>query len=319
MDACERLGVDVDLLLKAVGVERQVLQDADARLPATVVQSLWKKAYELAGDSDLALHAVEALPFGAYKVVDFMAVQAPTVGAAFSGVSEYFPIINTAVSLPIEIGEREVSFGIAHEDGGPVSRPYAEYTFAACYLRVRQAMGDFPLKRVEFTHEAPASTTEHERVFGCSVHFGASKLQMVMTRQVWERPSARPNTELYAVLREHAKLLIERLPSGVGLAQEVRAAISQQLSAGNPTLEGVAKQLGVGARTLQRRLKDEGLSFAQVLDEVRAVLAELYLRDRELAISEISFLLGFSEQSAFNRAFRRWNGTTPAEARRRLS
>jgi AraC-like DNA-binding protein len=96
----------------------------------------------------------------------------------------------------------------------------------------------------------------------------------------------------------------------------VRATIRRELAGGDPSLDQVARELGTSRRSLQRRLADENLTYAQVLDDVRSTMARAYLAQRELSIAEVGYLLGFSEQSSFTRAFRRWTGVSPAEFRR---
>lgn len=316
VEACARLGVDTDRLLQGVGVTREVLQDSDARIPTATVAELWKRAHELSGDPLLALRAAEALPYGAYKVVDFMASSASSVGDAFRKVSEYFPLINTSARLPITVGDSTVEFGLEPAPGSPaISRPYAEYTLAACYLRVREAVGDFAPLRVEFTQPSPPDTSEHRRIFRAPVRFEAGRTQLVLSREVWEQANSRPNPELCAVLEEHARRLLAELPSD-GLLGEVRKLTTEELKGGTPTLEHVASRVSMSGRTLQRRLKEEGTTFAEVLDWLRRGMAQGYLADEQISISEVSYLLGFSEQSAFHRAFKRWTGSTPVQFRR---
>ncbi len=146
--ACEEMGVDTDSMLQAVGVARGTIEDPDARLPAEQARALWAKAYELSGDPDLSLHAAERLPFGAYKVIDYMAQQAPTVGGGIGRISDYFPLINSAVRLPIEVGTHRVTFDVVCPDTPEMlTRPYSEYIFAAVILRTRIASGiDYPLE-----------------------------------------------------------------------------------------------------------------------------------------------------------------------------
>jgi len=316
VDACANLGVDTDQLLQSVGVERQVLQDSDARIPVETLAALWKRAYELSGDPHLALRAAEALPFGAYKVVDYMASSAGTIGEAFRKVSEYFPIINTTARLPIAVGDSSVTFGLEPAPGSPpVTRPYAEYTLAACYLRVRDAVGDFVPLRVEFSQPEPADTTEHRRIFRAPVRFGAARTQLVLAREVWDQRNAHPNPDLCAMLEEHARRLLAELPSE-GIVGEVRRLTTAELKGGRPTLEHVSGLVSMSGRTLQRRLKQEGTSFGELLDWLRRGMAQAYLADEQISISEVSYLLGFSEQSAFQRAFKRWTGSTPVQFRK---
>src|SRR5512143_365938 len=102
LQACDRLGVDTETLLRTAGIQRRTLEDPDARLQGSEASALWAKAYELSGDPVLSLHAAEACPLGAYKVIDYMAASARTVGEAFRCAARYFKLINTAVHLPID-------------------------------------------------------------------------------------------------------------------------------------------------------------------------------------------------------------------------
>lgn len=316
--SCERLGIDTASMLDAVGVDRAVIDDPDGRLPREKVTALWQRAYELSGDPDLALHAAEALKFGAYRVVDYLSGAAATVGDAITQVSAYFPIINSAVRLPITEHGDEVRLGIASpSDPHALSRPYVEYTFAAVFLRVRGATDvRFPLARVDFAFPAPARVSEHERIFECPVRFGAADSAMHMSRDAWQATSHRADPDLFGVLADHARLLGERVPSEPPEVVEVRRAIVDQLKGGDPSLEQVAKKLAMSPRTLQRRLHEHGLRYAELLDSTRAAAAKSYLRDRQISMAEVAYLLGFAEQSSFNRAFKRWTGKAPNEYRK---
>ena len=140
LDACARLGLDTSQILAAAKLDLVTLQDPDARIPVEQVDALWQKAYELSNDPNLALHAIEVLPFGAYRVIDFLASSAPTVGAALAKVSDYFPLINAVVRLPYAVGDHHVTYAVeAPSRPSTITRPYAEYTLAAVFLRTRIA------------------------------------------------------------------------------------------------------------------------------------------------------------------------------------
>ena len=315
--ACHRLGVDTDTLLRSVGVSRATLEDPDARLEASKVGALWSKAYELSGDPVLSLHAAEACPLGAYKVIDFMASNAATVAEAFRYSARYFPIINTAVRLPIDESGDPVTVDVVDESGPTgVSRPYAEYCFAAFVLHCRAATGvSFPLRRVTFVHRTPPDIREHERVFGCPVRFEAEHNRLSIDREAWETRAAGSQPGVLQVLTEHADHLLEKLPRGPDLVERTRRAIGERLRGGDSSLEGVARELATSARSLQRHLRDLGYSYQALADEVRAATARLYLEQPDVAIAEVAYLLGFSDQSTFNRAFKRWTGSSPARSR----
>ena len=110
VDACGRLGLDTAQILAAAKLDAATLRDPDARIPIEQAEALWRKAYEISTDPNLALHAIEVLPFGAYRVIDFLASSAPTIGAALAKVSDYFPLINDLVRLPYVVRGDEVPF-----------------------------------------------------------------------------------------------------------------------------------------------------------------------------------------------------------------
>jgi len=317
--ACERLGLDTNALLDAAGIPRQKLEDPDARLEAAAVSALWTKAYEQSGDPVLSLHAAEACPLGAYKVIDWIAANATTVGDAFHYAARYFPLINTAIRLPIDDAGDPVTFDVVDESGpGGVSRAYAEYCFAAFVLHIRAATGvDFPVRRLTFVHRRPPDVSEHERIFACPVAFEAAHNRLSIDRCAWRTPTAHAQPGVLQVLTEHADLLIGKLPRAPDLVERTRHAIGERLRGGDSSLESVARALGTSGRSLQRHLQELGWSYNTLADEVRSATALLYLEQPDIAVAEIAWLLGFADASTFNRAFKRWTGSTPARSRAR--
>src|SRR3954452_6258318 len=138
LDSCARLGLDTEEILASAGLDRSTVEDPDGHLSAAQLTELWRRAYQASGDPDLALHAAETLRFGAYRVIDYLAASAATVGLALTQVSAYFPIINSAVRLPIASHPGGLTVGIVcPADPAALTRPYVEYAFAAVFLRVR--------------------------------------------------------------------------------------------------------------------------------------------------------------------------------------
>jgi AraC-like DNA-binding protein len=141
---------------------------------------------------------------------------------------------------------------------------------------------------------------------------------MLLPRRSLDRPLVRADAGLCAVLERHARELLERLPRATSLSGRIRQLVAGDLVKGVPSPAEVARRLHMSGRTLQRRLREDGTSHRALVDELRRDLAMRYLGEREIGIAEVAFLLGFSEASAFHRAFRRWSGTTPSAYRRSL-
>jgi AraC-like DNA-binding protein len=323
LDACARLGLDRAALASAAGVEPGELADPDARLLATKADAIWAAAAAFGSDACLALHAAEAVPFGAYRVIDFLTANAPTLGEALERVAAYFPLIDPRASVKFEHEDDGVALSFVTADGQPLPAPAVEYTFAALLLRSRAGLGfDWRPLALELMSPLPPPEVRVElaRVFGVAPRHAATRDRMLISTQDWVRGNAAGDRSLFEVLDRHAAMLMAELPGASSqsssLIADVRAAVGAELRGGDPTLERVAGRMGMSGRTLQRRLDEQSLGFGALVDEVRAALAKAYLQDRQMALCEVAFLLGFADQSAFGRAFKRWTGVTPGRWRR---
>lgn len=311
LDACAQLGLDPEATLAATGLSRDQVFDPDARIPADLADALWRHAFEQSNDPNLALHAAQALPFGAYKVLDFVVANAPTVGEGLSRLARYFPLVDGRGGFRVEVDD-PVRL-VMHMPGDSIPAPAQEYTFAALVSRSRTCAGaSWPLKQVEFTFDAPQDTSEHERIFACPIHFARPEARLVIPSSSWDLPVRGADAALFSVLEDHATRLLNELPPHQPpLVTQLKAQLRGELRGGDPTMGKLARGMGMGERTLQRRLKQLGLGYSELLSEVRREMSQGYLREPDVSIAEVAWLLGYSEQSAFTRAFRGWTGQTP--------
>jgi AraC-like DNA-binding protein len=318
LEACRRLGVDADAVMARAGIARAEIDDPDARLSGVQADAVWREAFAVAGDPQLALHAAEALQFGAYRVLDYLGTTGPTLGEGLRRVAEYFPLVDPRGVLRVQERAEGSALVFATRAGTPLPRPAQEYTLTVLFLRARHASeAAWHPATVEFAFPRPPDASEHTRIFGVPPRFDARDAALVLPGEVWNRPTRARDPGLFAVLDDHARTMLSRAPSAEDdLVARVRAAIATELTGRAPSLPSVARRLGTSARSLQRRLENERTSFAQVVDHVRRERAEVALQAPDVAIGEVSWLLGFSDQSAFARAFRRWTGQSPARWRR---
>jgi AraC-like DNA-binding protein len=177
----------------------------------------------------------------------------------------------------------------------------------------------FQASAVYFRHAAPVSTAAHEQHFGCPVHFDTEMDALLVSHELMQTPNRLGDPDIVRFFDAHLDDEISKLRDDSTLERRVRASISQALSQGIPTLSDIASQFGMSGRTLQRQLSERGYSFQTVVDESRRELAERLLRETSYPLAEVAFLTGFSEQSSFNRAFKRWAGQTPRSFRINLN
>jgi AraC-like DNA-binding protein len=315
LEACGRLGLDAAALAARAGLDRARLDDPDARIPADVADAVWREAAAASRDPALALHAAERTPYGAFRVLDFLGATGPTAGEGLTRVAAYFPLVDPRGTLAVEPGRDAVTL-VLRAAAGPVPPPAQEYTLAILAARVRHVAAAPPALAVTFTFPRPAHAAEHARVLGVEPAFGAPEASLAIPRATWDGPTRAADPGLFAALEAHARSLLGRAAAQEDPAARVRAAIAEELNGREPALAPVARRLGTSARTLQRRLREEGTSFAAELDAVRRERAEAFLRAPDVSIAEVSWLLGFAEQSGFTRAFRRWTGVAPTDWRR---
>ena len=200
---------------------------------------------------------------------------------------------------------------------GDACRHDCEMTLAIAVSFARRVTGvDWTPREVSFRHSRPQSVAEHERIFRSPVRFGRPSNELIFDSSLLALPMAKADAGLCAILDRHARELLAKSPRRGGLAERVRRLLGEALNGGDPRQEAVSQKLGISVRTLQRRLSEEGTSHQDLLDEVRSELSRRYLQESKLAICEVAYILGFSEPSAFHRAFRRWTGVTPKEFRR---
>lgn len=169
-----------------------------------------------------------------------------------------------------------------------------------------------PKSAIQFCHQATAELSAYDALGIGSIRFEQSELSVEVPLEALSLKVSQSDPALFALLSKQAEALLAVLPDGEDdFEQQLREYLRAQLPHGTPTLDNAATHLNMSSRTLHRRLEDRGMNFAALLREVRGALAKQYLDDNKLSLSEIAFMLGYSEQSAFSRAFKQWTGQTP--------
>lgn len=313
------LGLDARSIRAEAGLADRDLDDPDALLPAARFYRMWDVAVRLWGRPALGLRAASCVPFGAYEVIDYLVLSSETVGRGLTDLVEYFAVMTHTARYQIDEGPGQVACEMVWRiPPRGVMHHLRDWSLSIVGSRVAYASGRRP-DRVELSGPSLASERDYVRSFGAPVAQHAARSALVFSRETWETPLARRDDDLHRTLRRHAQMLLDRQPLGCRdtVAEQVRADLLRSARVGLPSMEDVADRLGMSARTLQRRLRTEGLSYEDLRQQVRASLAEAYLGDRGLNIGEIAYLLGFSGPSAFSRAFRRWTGQSPHAFRSR--
>ena len=311
-------GVDPGVLLETAGLEPEDLSDPDARLPLTSTLRLWDQAAHLSGDLAFGVHLAEEIQITAYGAFGYAVRASATLGDALARIQRFLRlVIDGPVLEVVRAPDRLALRHLVARPGLQAPRQGVEMFVAA--LAQVPIQGGAPLLRpvsASFRHAAPPDDAEQRRVLGCPVAWGAAHDEVCFRPDAWDHPLSSAEPGLALVLDRHLQDLIDRVPAAVDFRDQVRGALASELRGGEPELEHVAQRLRLSPRSLQRRLHAEDTTLQQELATLRRDLALRHLREGRESIAEIAFLLGFSEVSTFHRAFKRWTGMTPAEARR---
>ena len=200
----------------------------------------------------------------------------------------------------------------------PIIRHLREYTLGLVYRVSRRACQTrWTPNHVTFQHHRPSDASLHRAFFEAEVRFEQAEDSLVFDAQLLSMPMAETDPVILEILNRRLDAMLSEL-APQPFSTEMRRVAWQQMMSGNlPSLDEIAQRLGLSGRTLQRRLSREDLKFQDLIEELRRNLALGYLENPNIAITDVSVLLNFSEPSAFHRAFQRWMGMTPAQYRKR--
>jgi AraC-like DNA-binding protein len=243
---------------------------------------------------------------------------APDLGGSCERASRYARVLTSVSTYEAREAEEGVYMHL-HRDGDRNSlglRLSNEATIASiAAISQEVSTTEFRALAIYFKHGAPGSSADHEHHFGCPVHFDAGMDALLISHETMKTPNRVGDPDIVKFFETHLEEELSKFDDDASLERRVRLQISQSLSQGIPAVSDIANHFGMSGRTLQRRLSDRGCSFQKLVDEARRELAERLLRETEYPLAEVAFLTGFSEQSAFNRAFKRWAGQTPRSFR----
>jgi AraC-like DNA-binding protein len=319
--ACAR-GVDARALALAAGLPEGALDPLPESLAARDYIALLAAGAELAGDPHFGLHVGERVRLGTYSVYGLILLACANFAQALEQTQRYEQLAHDLGRSRLEVDKASFIACYAWTSHYPLAtRHLAESVFAGIRTFGSWLAGR-PLAplRLAFAHASDADAAEYERVLGIVPEFGASAHLACFDAALLAMPVPNADAGMYPVLQQHAERLLrerEDQRERHGIVAEVRACVIRNLAKDRVRLAGIADELGMSPRTLQRKLADSGASFQQVLDAARFALAQDYLRQRGLSLADIAFLLGYQEQSAFTHAFREWSGMNPGAWRER--
>jgi AraC-like DNA-binding protein len=310
-------GIDLAGVLEAIGVETDRLTSPTQRIPIETCLALWDEVAARSNDPDFGLHFGEKInQLSPGHLMTTLLMNCATIGEALDKMTCYqslsLDFFRTAVHVEGNYVCRVIESNVADV---ALQRHHAEAALCVLTQTLRLlTRGEIQFTAARFTHPRPAAIDEHLRIFACPVLFDRPRTELQFPRAVLAWPIPMADAQLLTQLEDLAQRTLRAIYQPESWSERVACRIDQCLLRHEaPTLTAVAQLLTISPRQLQNHLRQEAVTFQKLLDKQRLAAALRYLRDDTLTLCDIACRLGFSGQSTFNHAFKRWTGLSPSE------
>ncbi|WP_223160970.1 AraC-like transcriptional regulator QhpR [Salinicola aestuarinus] len=305
-------GGDTDRVLGNSGVDPELLVAPTLSLALPSYCEVMEQAARDSRCDNFGLYYGQQFTPQALGLIGYIGICSRTLGEGLANWVAYFPFHQHDTLIRIVEADDHWRLDYQVRDGAILHRRQdAELTMGMVLNLVRHAAGRrWAPRAVYFEHPRPEQWRDHERAFDAPVHFDRPYNSMLIPRRDLDLPMPSHDPLLLGVMMDAIRRLDGR-HADVGWSNRLRDAIRRALPQGEPRLEALAEEMMLSPWMLRRRLAGEGVSFSELVDDVRQALSRHYLAQPHLSVSEMALLLGYSEVSAFSRAFRRWHGVSP--------
>ena len=310
--------IDAKAMLASVGLEVDAPSDPKEMISAEAYYAMLERIAESVDVTALPVEVGASMRCDEYGALGLAWKAAPNLLGSFSRVERYARLWTSVVSYELKDTPEGILYVLHREGPGRLGvRLSNETTLIASVSIARQVCPvPFAPLKVFVRHSPPHTKVHHEQYLRCPVDFNAEYYALLFSRASLEQPNILGDEGITQFLVSHLDQELSQIDDTPALRSQTKGEIARALSEGLPKMADIARRLGLSARSFHRRLAEQGLSFQTLTEETRREIAIGMLQEDRYALSDIAFLTGYSEQSAFNRAFKRWTGVTPANYRK---
>lgn len=312
----ESYGCDARALFQQAGLDPATMRDPNARYPDSAFSALWRRAVEATRDPGFGLAVARFWHPTSFHALGYSWFASDTLKEALERAARYFVLLTDKEELIVREAGDEIGITLHNPDPKhPTAAEDYDAALATIVTMCRASYGQHlnPL-RVTMQRHSPPDRGAYARLFRAPLEFSAPANALYFKRRALITPLPTANAELARANDKVVTDYLARFERG-SIRRQVELKLLAQLSSGHVSQQSVAKVLNLSPRSLQRRLREEGTSYKELLEQTRRDLAARYAKESQLSLGEITFLLGFSEPANFARAFKRWYGVTPTEYR----
>jgi len=312
-------GTDPKPALEKAGLDLNIIESApDDRIPISKMTRFWQAVVEETGDPAFGLKVGEYVHSMNFRALGLLLVTCKTLAQALEKLITYQAVISDSVVTRLQHTPEATALTIEPLEGITISPLAIDAFFSSLVRHCKDVIGDQKLiVSIELMRKEPNNPKSWQLFFDCPVIFNAPSNSLWMNRVTLEQPTVMGDTFLADQNEQAVQHYLEQM-NALSWSERTKQVIHKALSNHEPTLADVAEVFNITERTLARRLKAEEKTFRQLLQDKRQELAQYYLSNTTLSITEITYNLAFTDVSNFSRAFQRWCGTSPSEYRNNL-
>ena len=306
-------GHDPKPIFSQEGVDYEMILTPGKRIPFRVIDNLWTRATDLIEDPCFGLRTTEFWHPSAGNTLGYACIASSTLREALIRLQRFAHMISGNAEVHLDETAKGLTLTLSDKLKHPARM---DFVMANIMTAARFNYGeDLSPVEVCFIHPKPSCAEKHASFFKAPVHFSAESDSITFATEVVDMRLPSGNPQL-ALINDHITVKYLAKLDEEDIVHRVKAAIIDHLPSGKVTHEKISDSLAISIRSLQRKLQQNGTTFRKVLDSTREDLAKQYVEDLNVDLTETAFLLGFSEHSAFSRAFKRWTGLSPKEIRK---
>lgn len=311
--------IGVNEVIQYSGVNPLILSSPDNRLSGFDAHRIIEAAVSLTNDDNLGLHQGENLSKGFSNILGYIMMNCSTIMECWTKYIRYEKIIDsTSVSTFKIIDKNAILSTITLDKWLKTNRHFSDFKITGMLSYVKLLCGHaLQIDEVHFSYSRPQDTSEYQRIFNCKVYFEKPADALVFNSKQLQVSVMEPNKKLLLLFERNAQEILKTMNTNKNYTNMVTEIILDEIGKCNsPSIYTIANKLSFSVRNLQLCLQNENTSYTNLFKEARKRMAEIYLTDKNISIDEIAYYLGFSEASAFHRAFKSWTGLTPVQFRK---
>lgn len=304
-------------VLERIGINPSILDSPDNRLTACEVYRIFQEAVRLSNNENMGLYLGSLLSRGFSNILGYVLMNCSTLSDASEKYCKYEKIVDETSITEVEIKGSFAIVSITITDRILLNnRQFSDYKMSGLLSYIKMLTGkNIKLREVYFTYCKPQDISEYTRIFQCPVCFEKQVNALIFDKLQMNLPIVEPNNNLLNLFEKKAQETLELYNGNETYSKKVIRIILKEMNRDMPSIEVVARRLAISVRSLQSYLNKEQTTFTKIVNEIRKDIALQCLNDKNVSIDEIAYILGFSEASAFHRAFKKWTKLTPKEFR----